>query len=42
VDISSKEVVDGLFLIACMALRMDCLHKDSICADRDNPTASSC
>ncbi len=27
VNVRSKEVVDGLFLIACIGLRTDCLHK---------------
>jgi hypothetical protein len=39
VNVGSKEVLDSLFLVACVSLGMDCLHRGWMCADADNPTA---
>jgi hypothetical protein len=33
VNVGSKELVDGLFFVACISWGMDCLHKCSVCAD---------
>jgi len=42
VDVGSKEVVEGLLLVACVGLAMDCLHKRCMRDADDNPTARTC
>jgi hypothetical protein len=42
VKVGGKQVVEGLFLVACISLGACCLHKGCMYAAVDNRTARTC